>query len=77
MRLLHSTLPLTLAALVAIGAVGSDRLWPASRQTAAKDVVKDTAKPVQAAPESVATLQSAPLPLPADAVPAAAASARA
>ena len=61
---MHSTLPLTLAALVAIGAVGSGRFWPASRQTAAKDAGKDAARPVQAAPESVATLQSAPLPLP-------------
>ena len=86
-RLLHPTLPLTLAALVALGAVGSDRFWPASRQTAAKDPGKDAARPAQAAPaerrHSAVLALALALALArarrraADAVPAAAASARA
>ena len=63
-RLLHPALPLTLAALVALGAVGCDRFWPSSNQTGAKDAAKDAGKPAQAAPQSVASLPSTPAAAP-------------
>ncbi len=59
-RLLHPALPLTLAALVALGAVGCDRFWPSSNETGAKDAAKDAGKPAPAAPQSVASLPAAP-----------------
>ena len=59
-KLLHPALPLTLAALVALGAVGCDRFWPSSNETGAKDAAKDAGKPAPAAPQSVASLPAAP-----------------
>ncbi len=63
-KLLHPAIPLTLAALVALGAVGCDRFWPSSNEKETKDAANAASKSAQSAPQSVAALPSPPAAAP-------------